>query len=168
MKLTIRPILQTDAETISDSFSTIGWHKPASQYRRYTREQASGTREVLVAWAGSSFAGYCTILWKSKYPYFRKWGIPEIMDLNVLPKFQKKKIGTRLMDRAEAIIKKRSSIAGIGVGLAPGYNAAQRMYVKRGYVPDGLGVVYRDRFVKDGERIRIDDSLVLHFTKKII
>ena len=94
--------------------------------------------------------------------------VPANRPLNILPKFRRRGIGTRLMDRAEAIIKKRCSTAGIGVGLAPGYNAAQRMYVKRGYVPDGLGVVYRDRFVKEKQRIRIDDSLVLHLTKKIM
>ena len=117
MKVIIQSLREEDCTIISAAFSKIGWHKPASQYRRYTREQASGTREVLVAWAGSAFAGHCTILWKSKYPYFRTRGIPEIMDLNVLPKFRRKKIGTRLMDHAEAIIKKRSLTAGIGVGL---------------------------------------------------
>lgn len=28
----------------------------------------------------------------------------------------------------------------IGVGLHAGYGSAQRMYVKRGYIPDGTGV----------------------------
>lgn len=71
------------------------------------------------------------------------------------------------MDRAEQIISKRSSVAGIGVGLHPGYAAAQRMYVLRGYVPDGLPVTYCDKFVEEGQEIKLDDELVLHLTKKL-
>lgn len=33
----------------------------------------------------------------------------------------------------------------LGVGLHSGYGAAQRMYVLRGYVPDGSGVWYEGR-----------------------
>jgi hypothetical protein len=62
----------------------------------------------------------------------------------------------------------RSSVAGIGVGLHPGYNEAQRMYVKRGYIPDGRGVTYRNRYVEEGMQVVLDDDLVLHLTKRII
>jgi hypothetical protein len=58
-------------------------------------------------------------------------------------------------------------VVAIAVGLHPGYNAAQVLYVKRGYVPDGLGVTYGDRFVQEGESLPFDDSLVLHFTKRL-
>ncbi len=67
--------------------------------------------------------------------------IPEIQDLNVLPPFRRKGIATMLLDRAEAEVACRSDVVGIGVGLHPGYNDAQRLYVKRGYIPDGLGRV---------------------------
>ena len=56
---------------------------------------------------------------------------------------------------------------GIGIGLHPGYNAAQRLYGKRGYIPDGRGITYRDRFLKEGEHIVLDDDLVLHLTKRL-
>ena len=58
-------------------------------------------------------------------------------------------------------------MAGIGVGLHPGYNQAQRLYVKRGYIPDGRGVTYRDRYVEEGTQVVLDDDLVLHFTKSL-
>jgi hypothetical protein len=47
------------------------------------------------------------------------------------------------------------------------YNAAQRLYLKRGYIPDGRGVTYRDRFVEEGEQVALDDDLVLHLTKEL-
>jgi hypothetical protein len=59
----------------------------------------------------------------------------------------------------------RTDTVGIGVGLHPGYNAAQRMYVLRGYAPDGQGVAYDTRYVAEGELVRFDDDLVLYLTK---
>lgn len=72
-----------------------------------------------------------------------------------------------MLDQAEAAAARRSAVVAIGVGLHPGYNAAQVLYVRRGYAPDGRGVTYGDRFVQEGETLPFDDSLVLHFTKAI-
>lgn len=60
-----------------------------------------------------------------------------------------------------------SLTAGIGVGLDPDYGAAQRLYVLRGYVPDGRGLHYRDHYVKYGEQITVDDELALYLTKEL-
>ena len=49
-------------------------------------------------------------------------------------------------------VARRSGVVGIGVGLHPGYNAAQRLYVKRGYIPDARGITYRNRFVEAGRK----------------
>jgi hypothetical protein len=68
---------------------------------------------------------------------------------------------------AEEEISRRSGVAGIGVGLNPGYNQAQRLYAKRGYIPDGRGVTYRDRYVEEGAPVVVDDDLVLHLTKRL-
>jgi GNAT superfamily N-acetyltransferase len=101
----------------------------------------------------------------SEYKYFREHNIPEIQDLNVLPTYRRRGIATALMDEAETIAKEHGPIVGIGVGLHPGYNAAQRMYVLRGYVPDGRGVTWRDNYIKEGQELMADDDLVLHLTK---
>ena len=45
-------------------------------------------------------------------------------------------------DAAEKIAGDYSDIVYLGVGLHSSYESAQRMYVKRGYVPDGSGVWY--------------------------
>ena len=72
-----------------------------------------------------------------------------------------------LLDDAERTVARKSGDVGIGVGLHPGYNAAQRLYIKRGYIPDGRGVTYENRYVREGEQVVLDDNLVLHFTKKL-
>jgi hypothetical protein len=41
------------------------------------------------------------------------------------------------------------------------------LYVLRGYVPDGLGVTYNDRYIDEGELVRADNELVLHFIKDL-
>lgn len=163
----IRFLSESDPEVISAAFKDIGWGKPAAQYRRYLAERTAGTRTCLVAAVDGQFAGYVTVNWKPAYPAFIEQHIPEIQDLNVLPSFRRKGVGSRLLDRAEAEISLRSSVAGIGFGLHPGYNEAQRLYVKRGYVPDGHGVTYRNHYVKEGLPVVLDDDLVLHLTKRI-
>jgi Acetyltransferase (GNAT) domain len=58
-------------------------------------------------------------------------------DLNILRQFRRQGIASHLLDRVEAEVARHSGVVGIGVGFYPGYNAAQRLYVRRGYVPDG-------------------------------
>ncbi len=48
-----------------------------------------------------------------------------------------------------------------------GYGNAQRLYVKRGYVPDGRGLTYDGRVLKPMENTVNDDDLVLYFTKSL-
>ena len=126
------------------------------------RKQEAGEIHLLVAEWGGIFSGYLQICWNPNYASF-----PEIQDLNVLPHFRRRGIATALMDRAEAISSERSHRVAIGVGLHPGYNAAQRMYVLRGYVPDGKGVTWQNKYIKEGQHVIADDSLVLHLSKNL-
>lgn len=163
----IRWLEESDIKEISRAFESIGWDKPAAQYDRYFREQTNKVRDVYVAFIEGQFAGYLTICWTSNYGPFREENIPEIVDFNVLPKFRRHGIGTQLMDKAESEIAKISPFAGIGVGMHPDYGPAQRLYVKRGYIPDGRGLHYRGHFPAYGEKITIGDDLALYLTKKL-
>ena len=165
--LIIRPLDADDIRSIAGAFAAIGWDKPASQYERYLAEQQRGERVVLVALQHGTFAGYVTVLWQSGYPPFRDAGIPEIVDFNVLPQLRQKGIGSQLMDEAERRVAERSAVVGIGVGMDRDYGAAQRLYVKRGYVPDGRGLISHDRPVAWGDTVIVDDCLILHFTKNL-
>ena len=163
----IRELEESDLSTIPNSFAEIHWNKPLSQFQKYLSEQVAGSRLALVAFIDQKFAGYTTIVWHSEYPVFQENQIPEIVDLNVLPEYQKLGIGTQLLDKAESIVSERSKTVGIGLGLAPGYNAAQVMYMRRGYVPDGFGLRYNNKLVTYGETVQVDDGLVLHLVKKL-
>jgi GNAT superfamily N-acetyltransferase len=171
--LTIRLLKPTDIAPIAAAFAELGWDKPASQYKKYLSEQEAGQRVVLVAWAGRQrppileFAGYVTICWQSYYPPFREQNIPEIVDFNVLPKFRCQGIGAALMGEAEKRVAVVSPVVGLGVGMTSDYGSAQRMYAKRGYLPDGRGLHARGQPVQYGQSIPVDDDLVLYLTKTL-
>ena len=162
MHLSIRRLHDYDAEVISQAFDQIGWNKPVEQYQKYYERQEQERVIVFVAEADGVFAGYLLINWHPAYA-----SCPEIQDLNVLPQFRRRGIATALMDKAEAIIAKRSDHVAIGVGLHPGYNAAQRMHVLRGDVPDGKGGTWGGKYIKEGQELIADDDLVLHLTKEM-
>ena len=167
IKLLIRLLESDDIPEIAKAFQQLGWDKPALQYERYLMEQVLEIRDVYVAFIEERFMGYLTICWTSSYEPFRKAKIPEIVDFNVLPEFRRQGIGMQLMDKAESEIAKVSSIAGIGVGMTPDYGAAQRLYVLRGYIPDGRGLNYRGHFIKYSEEITVDDNIALYLTKEL-
>jgi GNAT superfamily N-acetyltransferase len=167
MNLSIREITEADPLNISNAFKEQGWEKPISQYERYIIEQRNGDRVTLIAEVNGVFVGYVNVIWESYYPAFMERNIPEVNDFNVLLKYRRLGIGSKLMDRAEEIISERSSIAGIGVGVFSDYGNAQVLYVKRGYVPDGKGIHNGQHYIKYGDSIVIDDDIVLYLTKRL-
>lgn len=106
-------------------------------------------------------------MWTSEYSPFAERQVPEICDLNVLPPYRRRGIGNALLDRAESAASARGKVVGIGVGLYSDYGAAQRIYVRRGYLPDGRGIMYRNRPVEPGTVIRIDDDAAIMLTRPV-
>jgi uncharacterized protein YjiK len=37
----------------------------------------------------------------------------------------------------------------------------------RGYIPDGLGMHWRDHHTQHGEQVKVDDDLAIYFTKEL-
>lgn len=165
--ITIRDMCAGDIEIMSQAFALQGWSKPISQFEQYLEACRQGMREVIVALCDGQFAGYVTIVWTSGYPPFREAGIPEVVDFNVLIAFQRRGIGTALMDEAERRIGQRSPFAGLGVCLHADYGPAQVLYARRGYVPDGRGVSWRGSLAPAGSAVTLDDDLVLHLVKRL-
>ncbi len=154
-------------QVITAGFMAQGWNKLESGYLNLLKEIQNGNRAMLVAELEGEFAGYVTIVWSSDYPPFRESTIPEIVDFNVLKKFQRQGCGTALLDEAERLIKERSNTAGIGVGLYPDYGPAQILYVKRGYIPDGRGIYQNGQRLTYGKEAIVDDNLVFYFVKDL-
>ena len=159
----IKNLQETYIPKIVSAFKESNLPKPAETFETYLKGQEVGERIVWVAYEGDRLAGYVTLAWNSKYKPFQDKNIPEIMDLNVLPPFRGKGIGSALLDKAESAAAQKCSSIGIGVGLYPDYGSAQRIYV-----PDGKGIAYNYEVVEPGAHVRLDDDLVLWFTKENI
>lgn len=131
------------------------------------KDQAEGKSISLVAEYKGNVAGYINIYLNSKYGAFANQGYPEIVDFGVLVKYRKNGVGSKLMDVAEKVAAQYSNIVYLGVGLHEGYGSAQRMYVKRGYIPDGTGVWYGEKVCPQYSDCCNDDDLVLYFSKEL-
>jgi len=142
--------------------------KPRKVWETYYREQESDERIVIIAEVDDEIAGYVTLFPRAKdaVPYVGQ-GIPEIKDFHVFHKFQRLGIGTALMDSIEAIAAELADSVCLSVGLHAGYGAAQRMYVKRGYVFDGSGVWSGSEPATPYDMVKNDDDLVLHMSKRL-
>lgn len=165
---TIRPMIPNDLEEFCAGFAAQGWQPKPEIWEKYLREQETGLRQVFVAeWEGHA-AGYLTLVPKAAAGPFAKQGWPEIVDFNVLEKYQRHGIGSALMDAAEQAAAQFSPVVTLGVGLHSGYGSAQRMYVKRGYIPDGSGVWYEDQPAHPYGPCVNDDNLVLYLSKSLV
>lgn len=164
----IRNLQQSDAQIITDEEIAQGWNASIEKYEMRLKDQAEGKSIALVAEYKGHVAGYINIYPNSKWGSFANKGYPEIVDFGVLEKYRKRGIGSLLMDIAEKISSEYSDTVYLGVGLHNGYGSAQRMYVKRGYIPDGSGVWYKDKICTPYDTIYTnDDDLVLYLSKSL-
>ena len=164
----IRTMEETDARIFTEEEKAQGWHADISKYLTRLRDQKEGKCVSLTAEYKGSPAGYVNVYLAGLGGSFSGKGLPEIVDFGVLEKYRRKGIGSRLMDAAEQVAGKYADTVWLAVGLHSGYGSAQRMYIKRGYIPDGTGVWYQGKPCAQYETgIANDDELVLFLSKKL-
>lgn len=161
----IRLMEQGDIEKILTAFSAQNWVKPRQVIENYFHEQTRGERFVFVAELNQQIAGYATLVKKIKNGPFKGTTYPEITDFNVFIPFQKRGIGTKILTACENKAFEFSDHVTLGVGLHQGYGSAQRLYVKRGYVPDGSGVWFENQPCPPYTTCENNDELVLYLAK---
>jgi GNAT superfamily N-acetyltransferase len=136
-------------------------------YMDYFNEQELGSRYVFISEYNGDYAGYTTLKNQATSGPFANTGIPEISDFNVLNRYRCKGIGSMILDEAEKKAGELNVMVCLGVGLHSGYGSAQRMYVKRGYLPDGSGVWYKDKICAPYTGCINDDDLILYLSKQL-
>ena len=166
-EIQIRDMAPEDAQTITDEEVAQGWDQSVEKYETRLKDQAEGRAISLVAEYKGCVAGYINVYPDSKWGAFAGLGYPEIVDFGVLEKYRKHGIGSKLMDVAEEIAADYADTVYLGVGLHAGYGSAQRMYAKRGYIPDGSGVWYGDKVCPQDAGCVNNDELNLYLSKKI-
>lgn len=167
MNIFIREMQKSDIYDFYKAFLLQGWEKPKELFSKYFEEQSSGKRKVFVAQNNEEVCGYATLLPTDNHGPFANLNIPVVRDFNVLEKFQHQGIGTKILDEIENTVKKYYSEICLGVGLHPGYGAAQRLYIKRGYIPDGSGVWYCNQRLPQNSCCKNNDELVLYLIKDL-
>ena len=166
--LTIRNMEEADARIFTDEEIAQGWDADITKYLTRLRDQSAGKCVSLTAVYKGLPAGYVNVYLTGLGGAFSGKGLPEIVDFGVLEKFRRKGIGSKLMDVAEKIAGRYADTVWLGVGLHSGYGSAQRMYVKRGYIPDGSGVWYGNKPCAQYETGLVnDDNLALFLSKRI-
>jgi ribosomal protein S18 acetylase RimI-like enzyme len=167
-ELMIRDMEEADARIFTDEEVAQGWHADISKYLARLRDQSMGKCISMTAVYNGLPAGYVNVCLAGPGGPFSGKGFPGIVDLGVLEKYRRKGIGSKLMDAAEEIAGQYADTVWLSVGLHSGYGSAQRMYIKRGYIPDGTGVWYRDKPCAQYEtEIANDDDLVLFLSRRI-
>lgn len=162
----IRKMQTSDVKELSQGFINQGWPGREEILNRYFLEQECGEREVLVAEVGGALAGYVTILPCAKQGPFAEI-YPELSDFNVFEPFQNQGIGNLLLEEAEKRVRLISDKVTLGVGLHSGYGPAQRLYIKRGYIPDGTGVWYQNHQLAMNAVCEDIGELVLYLSKNL-
>ena len=162
----IRKMQESDIKDLSRGFISQGWPGREEILTRYFLEQECGEREVLVAEVEGALAGYITILSCAKQGPFAEI-YPELSDFNVFEPFQNQGIGNLLLEEAEKQVRLISDKVTLGVGLHSGYGPAQRLYIKRGYIPDGTGVWYQNHQPAMNAVCEDIGELVLYLSKNL-
>ena len=162
----IRKMQESDIKELSRGFISQGWPSREEILTRYFKEQESGEREVLVAEVEGALAGYISILPCAKQGPFAEI-YPELSDFNVFEPFQNQGIGNLLLEEAEKRVRLISDKVTLGVGLHSGYGPAQRLYIKRGYIPDGTGVWYQNHQPAMNAVCEDIGDLVLYLSKNL-
>ena len=166
MSAEVRLLQAGDADWMDAGFNEMGWAKPAGYFHSVVDAHVAGFISAWVASVGDDYAGHVKLVWPDRGGRTPPSSWPEVEDLAVISRMRRRGIASYLLDSAEAAAFGRYDIVRIGVGLHPGYRAAQRLYVLRGYVPDARGVTHNGRLVEEGETVPFDDDLVLHLEKR--
>ena len=168
MAVSIRPLMSRDIGEILATDGGPAWKRQPKPWRDIIRQRDEGLRVVLIATEGDAVIGYVSLIWRSNYSRFQAKDVPEISDLVVAQFRRGEGIGALLLQTLEVeAIRAGKAVVGIGVGLYADYGAAQRLYVSRGYMPDGYGITYDYADIAPGTSVALDDDLILWMLKQL-
>jgi len=166
MNISLKRLQVDDILLLEDKTSFLSFNAAPPYFEKLLERQQKGEIVFIVARYQGKIVGFLYVQWQSEYPPFIDRGIPDIKDLRVLAEYRRKGVATALMDEAEKTVFQRSSAVGLGVGLYSDYGPAQQMYIKRGYILDGRGLMYKEQPVKPGTTAFVDDDLLLYLVKQ--
>lgn len=166
-EIVVRDMVASDPQSIYEAELEQGWHPSLEAYQKRFEEMNDSIMVTLVAEFKDNVAGHINLIWNPADGAFAGMGIPEVFDFGVFEKYRRHGIGNIMMDVVEGLARGKSDKICLGVGVAHAYGSAQRMYVKRGYIPDGTGVWYQNQICPQYTPCNNDDDLILFFVKEL-
>ena len=165
---TIKRAENSDLQILNDLADLLETPKVDEYFETCLAAQAEGQREIFLILFQNEVAGYVIFNRAPRYSLYKRLNIPEIQDLNTVPAFRQRGLATQLIRYCEDMARSEGfEQIGISVGLHKSFGAAQRLYCKLGYLPDGYGVTYDREAVQAGELRPIDDLLCLMMVKDL-
>lgn len=164
--ISVRTMTYSDIPVICQSYDNPD-ENDITYIKRQLANQEKQECIALLALYNENAAGYVLLYYKCRWGGLANCGIPSVVDLIVFKKYRQKKIATVLMDVAEDIAKKHGNKVYLDVCLNAEYGPAQRLYAKRGYIPDGKGVYYEGKVCKTDADCKNNDELSLCLVKNL-
>lgn len=166
--LEIKAAHRGDIELLEELYRGVGYPVDLEYFPLNFDRQDAGERQIYMAFIDEDVCGFCIYNRKPRYSFFAHSEIPEIQDLAVAPQHREQGIGGQLIDFCENVAREEGfSQMGIGVGITKSFGAAQRLYIRKGYVPDGYGAVYDREYVQEGQFQALDSNLSLMLVKSL-
>jgi GNAT superfamily N-acetyltransferase len=163
----IEPVSARNAEA-AVRFLTEWVSDGEADARQQLADHSGAEGASLAAVRDAQVIGIATILWESSYPGFAERGIPLLHQLAVAGPAQRQGVAMRLMDAAEDLARQHGAVElGLTVGLFDAYGPAQRLYARRGYLPDGRGACRGQEPLRHGAQVIMDHDLILWLTKAL-
>ena len=164
----VRTMQKSDINIISRNYIEQDWYKSKETLEAYFNGQEDGSLYMFIAELNDDIAGYVILYPDTTTGPFAFKKIPCIKDFVVFKKYQRKGIGNKILDELEKKASELSDKVQLCVGLHSGYGAAQRIYIKRGYMPDGTGVWYNNSQLEQYADCQNNDDLVLFLVKDLV
>jgi predicted N-acetyltransferase YhbS len=130
-------------------------------------DHENGASTTILGCEDGRLVGIVTIRWYSRYPLFRERQIPLIQNIEIRYEDRGRGLGNQMLERTEQEVARRSPIAGLVVGITEDYGPAQRLYARRGFVPDGRGVCHQFTPLQNGDVVTVDHDLLLWLVKDV-
>lgn len=166
--IVVRDMIDSDPEIITNEEHLQGWiHQKIEKYTQRLDDVKAGKCVALVAEYKGNVAGYFSVYPNSLNGPFGNKGLPELVDFGVLKKFRRHGIGNALIQTAEDISRRYAKTVYLGVGIHRDYGAAQRLYIKRGFVPDGSGLWRDGKQLEPYADMKNDDENAIYMSKEL-
>ena len=144
----IRMVEENDLPVLIEWFSHNYCDSLEGAEAYFAGHHGNGHRVTFLARHGDDIAGFITI------SFNHDRNVPSILTLEVFEPNRRRGLATRLMDLAENhIAQNTGDEVVLWVPLNKEFGPAQRLYAKRGYIPDGSGALKDDVPIERGETV---------------